>query len=103
MICLASMNLNHDMLTPVGTFGWFAMLVMGPILRQQYVQILIPVVFSMLIIDTWAVIPVELRQNPSLKMELALWGAALFPYAVMLYWSYKVFFPSAKNTKAVHD
>lgn len=79
------------------------MLVIGPILRQQYVQILIPVVLSMLIIDTWAVIPVELRKNPSLKMELALWAAALFPYMVMIYWSFRAFFPSAKRTKAVHD
>lgn len=73
------MSLNQDMLTPVGTFGWFAMLVIGPIRRQQYGQILIPVVFCMLIIDTWAVMPLELRQNPSLQMEVATLGRSFVP------------------------
>lgn len=97
------MNLNHDMLTPVGTFGWFAMLVIGPIKRQQFVEILIPVVFSMLIIDTWAVMPLELRQKPSLMLKLAFWAAALFPYVVMLNWGCKAFFPRAKKTKTALD
>lgn len=93
------MSLNHDMLTPIGTIGWFAMLVIGPIRRQQYVEILIPVIFGMAIIDAWAVAPAALRQEQSSRLEMELWAAALFPYVVILYWAGKAIFGSIETTK----
>ena len=93
------MHLNHDMLTPVGTIGWFAMLVIGPIRRQNYGEILIPVIFGMAIIDAWAVAPAALRLEQSSRLEIELWAAALFPYMVILYWASKAVFGSREATK----
>ncbi|MFN0075420.1 MAG: hypothetical protein ACKVY0_02985 [Prosthecobacter sp.] len=87
------------MLTPIGTIGWFAMLVIGPIRRQQYGEILIPVIFGMAIIDAWAVAPSALRQEHSSRLEMQLWAAALFPYVVILYWAGKAVFGSREAPK----
>lgn len=97
------MNLNNEMLTPIGTIGWFAMLVIGPIKRRQYGEVLIPIIFGMVIIDAWAVAPSALRQVHPTGMEWKLWAAALFPYLVMLYWGSKTFFYPTAKTKITHD
>lgn len=91
--------MNHELLTPIGTIGWFAMLVIGPIRRQQYGEILIPVIFGMAIIDAWAVAPSALRQEQSSRLEMQLWAVALFPYMVVLYWAGKAIFGSPETTK----
>lgn len=90
------MNVNHDLLTPVGTIGWFAMLLIGPIRRRQYGEMLIPVIFGMAIIDAWAAAPAALRLEKSSRLEMELWAAALFPYVVILYWATKAVFGAAK-------
>ena len=83
------MNWNHDMLTPVGTIGWFAMLVIGPIRSGRLGELLVPVFLGMAIIDCWAVAPAALRENPSLSIAIYTWSGALFPYGVLVYWMFK--------------
>ena len=53
----------HEALTPVGTFGWFAMLIIHAIRSKRYAELFIPIVFGMGIIDAWAVAPAALRRD----------------------------------------
>lgn len=81
--------MNHELLTPIGTIGWFAMLVIGPIRSGRFGELLIPVFLGMAIIDCWAVASAALHNNPSLRAIISVWSAAIFPYAVMIYWMIK--------------
>ncbi|MBB5033830.1 hypothetical protein [Prosthecobacter vanneervenii] len=81
--------MNPDLLTPIGTIGWFAMLVIGPIRRESLSEILVPILFGMAIIDAWAVAPAAIRKDPSWKTVSAVWMGALSPYGVLVYWMIK--------------
>lgn len=81
--------MNHELLTPIGTIGWFAMLVIGPIRSGRLGELLMPVFLGMAIIDCWAVAPAALRKDHSLRMVIYTWSGALFPYGVLVYWMVK--------------
>ncbi|WP_461782626.1 hypothetical protein [Prosthecobacter sp.] len=81
--------MNHELLTPIGTIGWFAMLVIGPIRSGRFGELFLPVFLGMAIIDCWAVAPAALRKDPSLTTVIYTWSGALFPYGVLIYWMIK--------------
>ena len=81
--------MNPDLLTPIGTIGWFAMLVIGPIRRGRLSEMLIPILFGMAIIDAWAVAPAVVHKDPSTKTLCAVWLGALLPYGVLVFWMIK--------------
>lgn len=81
--------MNPDLLTPIGTVGWFAMLVIGPLRSGRYGELLLPVFLGMLIIDWWAVAPAAIHKDPSWRAVMTMWAEALFPYAVLVFWMIK--------------
>jgi hypothetical protein len=81
--------MNPDLLTPIGTIGWFAMLVIGPIRKGRLGELLVILLFVMPFIDMWAVAPGVLRKDPSWKTVSAVWMGALVPYAVLVFWMVK--------------
>lgn len=78
--------MDHSLLTPVGTYGWFAMLIIGPLRSGRYWDLLGPVLFAMLIIDFWAVAPLGLNREHSWKETAMLWTLATWPYLVIAWW-----------------
>jgi hypothetical protein len=81
--------MNPEMLTPIGTIGWFAMLVIGPIRRGRFGELVLPLLFGMGVIDVWAVAPAQVSEDTSWKTVSAVWMAALLPYAIMVFWMVK--------------
>ena len=81
--------MNPDLLTPIGTIGWFAMLVIGPLLSGRYRELLLPFFLGMLIIDWWAVAPAAIHEDPSWNSVITIWTEALFPYMVLVFWMVK--------------
>lgn len=59
--------MNHELLTPIGTIGWFALLVIGLIRSGRVGELLVPAFLGMAIIDCWAVAPAALPEDSSLK------------------------------------
>lgn len=85
-----------DTVSAIGTIGWFLMLVASAIRRKQYSEILLPVLFWMLIADTWAVAPAQFGES---RIAVAgLWALALFPYALMVFW-----FARSRREEQPHD
>jgi hypothetical protein len=59
--------MNHELLTPMGTLGWFALLVIELIRSGRLGEWLVPVFLGMAIIPCWAVAPAALREDSSFK------------------------------------
>jgi hypothetical protein len=59
--------MNHELLTPMGTLGWFALLVIEPIRSGRLGELLVPAFLGMAIIACWAVAPAALPEDSSLK------------------------------------
>lgn len=81
------LNTINSYLTPVGTLGWFAFLISKAIRSKKWSELFVPLLFSMLIIDAWAVAPSQLNQDfdNSLLAVTGFWLAALLPYFAMLW------------------
>jgi hypothetical protein len=95
--------MNPELLTPIGTTGWFAMLVIGPLRSGRYGELFLPIFLGMAIIDWWAVAPAAIHKGPSWSSVITLWTEALFPYAVLIYWMIKYVVHSGRTSTKRHD
>ncbi len=71
-------------LSNIGTIGCFALLVVGALRRGRYAELLVPIVFCMLIVDVWAVAPLDFK-NRGWSTNW-LWALALTPYVQLVRW-----------------
>jgi len=74
-------------LTLVGTFGWFALLVFHALRRRRLSELFVGLLFSMAIIDGWAVAPAAAAEKGNTPtISLAFWSGAIAPYVIVVWW-----------------
>ncbi len=76
--------MSDSTLSAIVTIGWFALLIVGALRRRQYSELLIPLLFFMAIVDTWAVAPLAFKEHG--WSSRWLWLLALAPYAQLVRW-----------------
>mgnify|MGYP001315034629 CR=1 FL=1 len=77
-----SLALDPVWLTPIGTTGWFVMLLTKALIQKSVGLVVMILAFSMGIIDFWAVAPLHLREQSSTLSFILFWGLALVPWII---------------------
>lgn len=91
----------NQYLTPAGTFGWFMMLVAMAVRHRRPGELFVGLLFSMAIIDGWAVAPAEAAKHGDRAMvSLGLWSGALLPYLIVVWW---LFHPLKRKQESASD
>lgn len=82
--------MTAEIITPIGTCSWFALIIANAIRTKRWADLFVGLLFSMLIVDSWAVAPLALQANPNDRsLAIALWSVAVFPFVVIAGWALK--------------